>query len=85
MSTIEQMGASISYLRTLAKPSRLFSYGIVASGPNVSKQRMTDLILGGRLVTESVAGSRLVVVDSALTCAKAIYRRKCKGKLRQAC
>ena len=85
MSTNEQMAASISDLQTLEKLSRLLPLGIVASGLNVSKQRLSDLIRDGRVTTESVAGSRLVVVASALTFAKARYRRKCRGKLRQAC
>lgn len=75
MSTIEQMVASISCLRTLRSVSRLLPHGVVASALNVSKQRLSDLIRDGVVRTELAMGCRLVVVQSALTFAEGRYHR----------
>jgi hypothetical protein len=65
MSTREQLESCIEALKNLSRRSRLLPPGVVASELNVSKQRLNDLIEEGRIQTETLAGSRMVLVSSA--------------------
>lgn len=80
MATIEQLAASISDLRRLQKRSRLLPQFVVARRLCVSKQRLSALILGGQILSESLDGFPLVDVSSALSYAKSRYLRISQGK-----
>jgi hypothetical protein len=71
---------SVAEVKKLAASSRLLPLGIVASGLCVSKQRLSDLIKDGRILTEALSGARLVVVSSALKFATARCLRMSRGK-----
>jgi hypothetical protein len=68
---ISSRAASICCLQKLLKQSRLLPHGVVAAALDVSKQRLSNLILGGYVDTETVCGARLVSVSTALFYAKA--------------